>query len=296
MLLRARAPAKVNLTLHVLGRRPDGFHELDSLVAFAGCAADALTLEPGRALGLGRVDGPFSGAVTGEGDQNLVLRAARAAAERIEGLRLGVFGLTKRIPVAAGLGGGSADAGAALRLIAEANGLAADDPRLRQAAAATGSDVPACLLSRACRMSGRGETVEPLGLPPLAAVLANPLKAVSTAQVFGALGLSPGAASLEDKAGEGPAAAPASPSSPDELLSRVRHGRNDLEAPAITLLPEIAAGLESLARAEGCRVARMSGSGATAFGLFGDLGTAKRAARALAPRLPDWWIRVTLLG
>ncbi|MDR4307565.1 4-(cytidine 5'-diphospho)-2-C-methyl-D-erythritol kinase, partial [Chelatococcus sambhunathii] len=191
MPLTERAPAKVNLSLHVLGRRADGFHELDSVVAFAGCAADVVTLEPERDLALAAVDGPFAPAA-GPDTDNLVLRAARAAAERIEGLRLGAFGLTKRIPVAAGLGGGSADAGAALRLIARLNELPSDDPRLVEAAAATGSDVPVCLRSCAARMTGRGEGVEPVDLPPLAAVLANPLKGLSTADVFRGLGLAPG--------------------------------------------------------------------------------------------------------
>jgi 4-diphosphocytidyl-2-C-methyl-D-erythritol kinase len=330
MMLRARAPAKVNLTLHVLGRRADGFHELDSLVAFAGCAADALSLEPGAALSLSSVDGPFA-AAAGAGDDNLVLKAARAAAERIEGLRLGAFSLTKRIPVAAGLGGGSADAAAALRLIAEANALAPDDPRLAEAAAATGSDVPACLASRACRMTGRGEEVSPVDLPPLAAVLANPLQAVSTAGIFRALGLSPGAPlSLLAAAGRvAPADRPESggvlgmeldvevfaqsgadptrpgfarPPSPlqgegflSPILDAVVSGRNDLEPPASSLLPAIRVGLAALGAAEGCRLARMSGSGATVFGLFDDSGAARRAARSLRRRLPGWWVMPTML-
>lgn len=272
MLLRARAPAKVNLTLHVLGRRADGFHELDSLVAFAGCAADALTLEPGLPLDLA-VSGPFAGPA-GEGADNLVLKAARAAAERIEGLRLGRFALVKRIPVAAGLGGGSADAAAALRLLAEGNGLQPDDPRIVDAAAATGSDVPACLLSRAARMTGRGETVEPIAeFAPLPAVLANPLKAVSTAEIFRRLGLAPGERFVPEEAGD----------------------RNDLEPPARAILPEIGGGIATLAATSGCRLARMSGSGATVFGLYDDQRAARRAARALAENLPGWWVRPTLL-
>src|SRR5713101_1716736 len=136
------APAKVNLTLHVLGRRADGYHEIESLVAFAG-VGDALTFTPGRALALS-VDGPTASA-SGDIADNLVLKAARALAERVEGLEMGAFALSKRLPVAAGLGGGSADAAAALRLLARANRIAADDPRLMQAAQATGADVPVCL-------------------------------------------------------------------------------------------------------------------------------------------------------
>ena len=278
--LRERAPAKINLTLHVLGRRADGFHELDSLVAFAGCAADALTLEPGARLALGAIDGPFAGAA-GPDEDNLVLKAARAAAGRMEGLVLGTFSLTKRIPVAAGLGGGSADAAAALRLIARANGLSADDPRLAEAAAATGSDVPACLASRAARMTGRGERVEPVEAPRAAVLLANPLKPLSTAAVFRDLGLSPG-----DRRAAGPAA---------ERIDPMRPGGNDLEPPARALMAEIAIGVDALAALDGCRVARMSGSGATVFGLFDDQRAARRAGRELRARLPGWWIRPSML-
>lgn len=282
-MLRARAPAKVNLTLHVLGRRADGFHELESLVAFAGCAADVVALEPGGGLHLGGVDGPFAEAA-GPGEDNLVLKAARAAAERIEGLTLGAFFLTKRIPVAAGLGGGSADAGAALRLIAEANGLARDDERLVAAAEATGSDVPVCLFSRAAFMSGRGEGVAPVELQQLPAVLANPLQGLSTAQVFRSLGLAPGERREVDAAG-----------SQAGHSRSVERGRNDLEPPARALLPAVAEGLEALAATEGCRLSRMSGSGATVFGLYHDQRAARRAARELARSLPGWWIRPSLL-
>jgi 4-diphosphocytidyl-2-C-methyl-D-erythritol kinase len=284
MTLRQRAPAKVNLTLRVLGRRADGYHELDSLVAFAGCAADAVSLAPGPRLELARVDGPFADAAGPQGD-NLVLKAARAAAERIEGLTLGAFTLTKRIPVAAGLGGGSADAGAALRLIAEANGLAPDDPRLAEAAAATGSDVPACLVSRACLMTGRGEGIAPFDLPPLAAVLANPMNGLSTAAVFRALGLAPGATFYAETF----------PGGANGAGGGVFDGRNDLEPPARALMPEIAEGIAALAAAEGCRLARMSGSGATVFGLFDGQRQARAAARALKRALPGWWLRATML-
>lgn len=280
MPLRERAPAKVNLTLHVLGRRSDGYHALDSLVAFAGCAADALTLEPGPTLTLS-VAGPFADAAGADGD-NLVLKAARAAAERIEGLALGAFALVKRIPVAAGLGGGSADAGAALRLIAQANDLDPADSRLTDAAAATGSDVPACLASHALRMTGRGDILEPVEFPPMAAVLTNPMKPVATADVFRALGLS---------AGEQPAP-PLSSAHPAEEIAR---GRNDLEPAAIRIAPEIGVGLMLLASQTGCRTARMSGSGATIFGLFRTQQDARRAARALAKVAPGWWIRATML-
>ena len=182
-----KAPAKINLTLRVLGRRADGYHELESLVAFAG-VGDALTFAPGGALTLA-VSGPTAQAA-GDNADNLVLKAARALAGRIAGLTLGGFALSKRLPVAAGLGGGSADAAAALRLLARANGVALDDPRLMQAAQATGSDVPVCLDPKPRLMRGVGDVLSaPLDLPRLFAVLVNPGVAVSTRDVFAALNL-----------------------------------------------------------------------------------------------------------
>src|SRR6195256_4015058 len=171
-----KAPAKINLTLHVLGRRADGYHEIESLVAFAG-VGDALSFTPGRALAL-TVGGPTA-AAAGDTADNLVLKAARALAEQVEGLQLGRFALSKRLPVAAGLGGGSADAAAALRMLARSSHLAPDDPRLLQAARATGADVPVCLDPRPRLMRGIGDILsEPLDLPKLAAGLVTPCVAV----------------------------------------------------------------------------------------------------------------------
>ncbi len=184
------APAKVNLTLRVLGRRADGYHELESLVVFADCG-DRLTFAPGGALSL-----TLSGATAaqaGSDADNLVLKAARALAARIPSVTLGAFHLDKNLPVAAGLGGGSSDAAAALRLIMRANGLAPDDPQLYEAARATGADVPVCLNPRPRLMRGIGERLsEPLTLPPLPAVLVNPGVALATKDVFA--GWKPGAA------------------------------------------------------------------------------------------------------
>jgi 4-diphosphocytidyl-2-C-methyl-D-erythritol kinase len=283
-----RAPAKVNLTLHVLGRRTDGWHELDSVVAFAGCC-DWLAFEPADGLSL-TVDGPTALAA-GPADGNLVLRAARALAERVARLRLGCFHLRKVLPVAAGLGGGSSDAAAALRALAAANGLAPDDTRLFAAAATVGADVPVCVDPRARRMSGRGERLGgALRLPPLPAVLANPGAAVATPAVFAALGLNPGA-SLD---------APAAPrleagSDAARALSALQGGRNDLQASAMQLAPSIGDTLDALTRLDGARLARMSGSGATCFALFDDRHAAARAARALAGAHPAWWVRATYL-
>ena len=181
-LLVENAPAKVNLTLRVLGRRSDGYHDIESLVAFADFG-DRLSFLRGDKLTLA-VEGP-SAAEAGGGDDNLVLKAARALAAQCPDLVLGAFSLDKRLPVAAGLGGGSSDAAAALRLLAKANRLPLDDPRLYAAARATGADVPVCLDPRPRIMRGIGEMLSaPLSLPPLPAVLVNPGVALATKAVF----------------------------------------------------------------------------------------------------------------
>ncbi|MHB2166955.1 4-(cytidine 5'-diphospho)-2-C-methyl-D-erythritol kinase [Alsobacter sp. R-9] len=281
-MLRDRAPAKVNLTLHVLGRRNDGFHDLLSLVAFAG-VGDGLVLEAGRSLAV-KVEGPTA-AQAGPDDDNLVLRAAHHLAALVPGLVAGRFRLTKRLPVAAGLGGGSSDAAAALRLLARANGLPPDDPRLAEAARRTGSDVPVCLAPRARVMAGTGHEVgPPVPLDPLFALLVNPRVAVPTPAVFRGLALAPGQA--------GPSAGFTAPSDPTAWANE---GRNDLEPPAIATAPAVADVLLALRGLPGCRLARMSGSGATCFALFPDCHAAARAARALRALHPDWWISPTVL-
>ena len=281
-MLTARAPAKVNLTLHVLGRRADGFHDLDSLVAFAG-VADRLTFLPGADLGLS-VHGPTAPQAGADSD-NLVLRAARHLAARVPNLEMGHFALEKRLPVAAGVGGGSSDAAAALRLLAQHNALAPNDARVIEAARATGSDVPVCLDPRARTMRGAGETVgAPLAMPNLYAVLVNPRVAVETAPVFKALGLTPGtvlAAQSVDVA--------------TISLASIIAGRNDLEAQAKRVAPVIGDVLAALAALPGNRLARMSGSGATCFALFDTCHAAARGARLLRLGHPDWWITPTLL-
>src|SRR3954463_4309632 len=185
-LLTDEARAKVNLTLRVDGRRVDGYHDLESVVAFCDCA-DRLTLEPGTELSL-TTAGPRAGDC-GEASDNLVLKAARLLGERVSDLKAGEFILDKVLPVAAGIGGGSADAAAALRLLARANKLEQDDPRLIEAARLTGADVPVCLSSHACVMTGVGETLLPLSLPKMPCVLVNPCVPVATRDVFAALGL-----------------------------------------------------------------------------------------------------------
>ncbi|MBY6242547.1 4-(cytidine 5'-diphospho)-2-C-methyl-D-erythritol kinase [Methylosinus sp. Sm6] len=287
-MLATRAPAKINLTLHILGRRDDGYHELESLVAFSG-GGDALRLAPGPELTL-IVDGPTA-AAAGDGSDNLVLRAARRLAERVPGLTLGAFRLTKYLPVAAGVGGGSSDAAAALRLIAAANGLADDDPRLMEAARATGSDVPVCLDPRARFMRGAGEAVgETLRLPPLPAVLLNPGAPVATASVFQRLGLAPG-----ERTSAGAHPAIASGLDAEALLAALRRGRNDMEDAACLEAPVIVHALAVLSAARGCRLARMSGSGATCFALFSTRHAAAAAAAAIARQNPAWWVKTAAL-
>lgn len=295
--LSERAPAKVNLTLCVRRRRPDGYHDLESLVVFAA-TGDSLDFLPGGAGYRLTVAGRHAAAAGPAGD-NLVLKAARLLAERVPGLPGGAFRLVKRLPVAAGLGGGSSDAAAALRLLARAGGLDPGDARLIEAARLTGSDVPVCLAGRARMMRGTGADLGPaLDLPGLPAVLVNPGMAVPTPAVFARLGLPPGA----DHAGD-PAADVESLDWPHGLRARLEclvalaaASRNDLEAPALAMAPVIGDALARLRRAPGCRLARMSGSGATVFGLFDSARSAAVAARSLRGDHPDWWIRLTRLG
>lgn len=286
--LAARAPAKINLTLHVQGRRADGYHELQSLVAFAG-VCDHLTLTPGGALSL-TVDGPTAQAA-GAGDDNLVLRAARNLAQRVDGLKVGAFALTKYLPVAAGVGGGSSDAAAALRLLAQLNDIALEAPLLVEAARETGADVPVCLDPAARMMTGAGETLGPkLGLPAMPAVLVNPRVPVETRAVFAELGLKPG-----DPYGFGKHPVIEEGMNADALLSALKKGRNDLEDPAGVLAREIVAVLAVLGAARGAKLARMSGSGATCFALFADRHQAARAARVIERDHSNWWAKATLL-
>lgn len=288
VVLHERARAKINLTLHVLGRRADSYHELESLVVFAG-VCDHLWLDPRAPLSLA-VAGPTAQAAGGGAD-NLVLRAARNLGERIEGLRVGAFRLAKYLPVAAGVGGGSSDAAAALRLLARLNDLPADDPRVMEAARATGADVPVCLAQRARMMGGAGERLgPPLALAPLFAVLVNPRVPVETRAVFARLGLAPG-----QKYGFGAHPPVAEGADAPALMAALRRARNDLEDPAGVVAREIVDVLAVLGAARGAKLARMSGSGATCFALFENRQRAARAARAILRDHPGWWTRATVL-
>ena len=272
------APAKINLTLRVLGRRKDGYHELESLVVFADLA-DTLTLQPGGTAALD-VCGPFA-AASGPVADNLVLKALAALRQRVDGLQAGRFLLEKRIPVAAGIGGGSADAAAALRLLARVNGIAPDNPRLATAALMVGADVPVCLEARSRIMRGLGERLSaPLKLPLLPAVLVNPGVPLATRAVFAKFaGAAGGPESLGDV-----------PRDFDALIEFLGRQGNDLTAAAIACVPAIADLLDALRVLPGVRLARMSGSGPTCFALFGSRDEASAAAQRLTAAHTDWWI------
>ena len=282
-MIRVEAPAKLNLYLHVTGRRDDGYHELDSLVTFAALA-DRLEIAPAEALHLS-VSGPFAAGLNA-GD-NLAALAAAALAERL-GRPAGVrIALEKRIPVAAGLGGGSADAAAVLRGLAKLWRLDAGHAgALRETALALGADVPVCLDPGAAYMAGIGEALSaPPHLPPCAALLVNPGVPVPTGPVFAALR---GPFSERARFEESPADAPA-------LAALLAARRNDLEQPALAQVPAIGHVLRRLAAAPGCLLARMSGSGGTCFGLFEDEARAAHAAAVIARDHPAWWLHPTRL-
>src|SRR3984893_1703229 len=256
------ARAKVNLTLRVVGRRVDGFHDLESVVAFADCA-DRLTLMPGPGLSL-PTTGPLAQAC-GEAADNLVFKAAQLLGDRVGGLKLGDFTLEKVLPVAAGLGGGSAEAAAALRLLAQANGLASDDARLIEVARLTGADVPVCLNSRACVMTGVGETLLPLSVPKMPCVMVNPCVPVATRDVFAALGLRNGDLLVGASDVMRAAAWPEPGASVEDWVEALATGANDLEAPAIRIQPVIRAVLSALPASDGAWPARVVGAGAACF-------------------------------
>jgi len=264
------APAKVNLTLHVTGRREDGYHLLDSLVVFCG-VGDVIRVAPADTLSL-RVTGPMGAGIPVD-DSNLVLRAARL----LDTGKGAAITLEKHLPMASGIGGGSSDAAATLRALAEMWGVPLPETR---ATMALGADLPVCMAPGAWRMQGLGEELAPLsGLPMLWMVLVNPGVPVSTPAVFKALG----------KRDNPPM--PALPEFPDAqaLADFVARQRNDLEPAARAVAPVIGDVVDAIAETDGCLVARMSGSGATCFGLYTEAAAAAAAADRISAARPEWW-------
>jgi 4-diphosphocytidyl-2-C-methyl-D-erythritol kinase len=280
-VIREAAPAKINLFLHVGPRRADGFHPLQSLAVFTGLG-DVLEIEKAPDLSLS-VQGPFAKGLDGEGD-NLVLRAARSLLEdATPGSGGAHLTLTKNLPVASGIGGGSADAAAALRGLSALWGRSGQD--LHGIAARLGSDIPVCLDSAPAFMEGRGEILRPVRSVPLVPMLlVNPGVAVPTGDVF---------AALEARSGVDLTLPGGNFQDTADLLRLLDATRNDLEPPAIRLQPVIADVLNAIAALPGALLARMSGSGATCFGIFADADCCNRAAKTLGQAQPGWWVQAT---
>lgn len=276
------APAKINLFLHVLGRQADGYHRLDSLIAFAELG-DRVDVAPAADLTLA-IDGAFAPGLS-TGEDNLVLRAARAlsaaAGRHVPGAAIR---LTKNLPVASGIGGGSSDAAATLKALEALWRLDLGDAALARLGLALGADVPVCLLGETARVAGIGESLSPAGaLPPFGVVLANPAVPVPTAAVFKAL-----RGRYSGPAGEAPATASAR-----EFAAWLGRCGNDLAAPAIEIAPIIGEVLAALGATGECLLARLSGSGATCFALYPDDHAAEAATRVIRAAHPGWWAAAT---
>ena len=289
MTITETAPAKLNLTLQVVGRRADGYHLLDSLVTFTAFG-DSVAVTAADELNL-RLDGPFGDILLGDPAENLVLRAARLLAEHAGITPKAAITLTKRLPVASGIGGGSSDAAATLRALVRLWEIAISPEDLAAIALRLGADVPVCLARRTARLEGVGERITPApALPAVAMVLVNPGIGLATPKVF---------AARRGDFSTGPGPAGVFATSPPDLAALVAglagHG-NDLTAPAITLLPVIADCLARLEAQPGCRLARMSGSGATCFGFFDSPALATAAATTIAATAPGWWAVATRLA
>jgi 4-diphosphocytidyl-2-C-methyl-D-erythritol kinase len=275
------APAKINLFLHVGPKRADGFHALESLVVFAR-VGDELAFERADELSL-TIDGPFAGALS-SGFDNLVLKTASALADYAEVRKGAHMTLTKNLPVASGIGGGSADAAATLRGLTRLWNLSIAQEQLRKIGETLGSDVPVCIDSKPAWMEGRGETVTVLsGVPEVPMVLVNPGVAVPTGKVF---------AALKKRRGVGLPHPPAMKSA-SELIAYLKTTANDLEAPARAIAPVIGEVLDALSPQPGLLLARMSGSGATCFALFGNMEQTQEATTAIRAKHGSWWLAAT---
>lgn len=288
-MLTAFAPAKVNLFLHVGAVQADGYHPISSLMAFADIG-DRLSLSPSDHPEF-VIDGEFAADLDPEGD-NLVVRAWQALMARARGPQAPCrVMLTKSIPIAAGLGGGSSDAGAALRLLRDGLGLRMDDAALLEIAAELGADGPACFTARPVIAEGRGERLIPApALPPIEAVLVNPRTPCSTPAVYRA---------FDASGASGDASVPPLPGAfadVQELAAMLSYCRNDLEAPAISVAPVIAQVLEVLRAEPETLLARVSGSGATCFALTASEIEAEGLAASISGVRPHWWVRRCRLG
>lgn len=286
---REPAPAKINLTLEIAGRRADGFHELASLVAFAD-VGDTVTLDLERGPDVS-VSGPFADGLVGA---NILERVLSSVRERAPHLRLGAVRLVKDLPIAAGIGGGSADAGALLRALKRANASEENSVDWAALACGLGADVPVCFDAKAAWMTGAGATLWKIagGVPVLDAVVVNPqarVPADKTAQVFRALAAPPLPSDY---------AAPSPPAFRDraEVLAFMRARGNDLADAAAAVVPEVRDVLDALGRAGDVQNAALSGAGPTAFAVFPDAATAERACALLSDAHPDWWCRTVRLG
>ena len=281
------ARAKVNLTLHIKGKRRDGYHELESLVVFAD-VSDELVFTPASEDRFS-LEGPFAGLVDGE---NLVLKAKRAFASWLGVTVSGDFCLKKNIPVAAGLGGGSSDAAAAIRALLKVYDRDEDTKTFIRQSASIGADVPVCLQNSAAWMCGLGERVTPVSsLTPLPALLVNPGIKLSTAAVFKTLNAKP----LQPEEAGAPPSFPGW-RNPREAAVWLNEGRNDLEAPAIALEPAVKKVLDALRHLDDCMLSRLSGSGPTCFGIFLSQDAAAEAASEMRRSHPNWWVQATTLS
>lgn len=286
-ILSELARAKVNLTLRILGKRPDGYHELESLVVFAD-VGDTLSLTPGEGMRL-ETGGPFAGALAEAlHSENLVLSACGEFLKAWPKARAGRFHLTKKLPVASGIGGGSADAAAALRLLMCANPEIAAGEKISGIARKLGADVAVCLESRAAFMGGIGDKVTLIDeLPKMAIVLVNPGQVLATRDVFFALHAAEMTEEIADKIND----VPRMFSALDEVAGFIHAAGNDLLPAAASLVPVIGDVQEALISMDGCMAASLSGSGATCFGLFRDERQAAIAAEILSENYPAWWVR-----
>ena len=279
------APAKINLYLHITGRRADGYHYLDSLVAFTNIG-DTLRLEPSDHFEFS-IEGPMADELRAfDPESNLAVRAVRMLSAELNKPLTGKLTLVKNLPIASGIGGGSTDAAAALRLFAAREKMPPDAALLHSIAASLGQDIPCCLAGETCYFRDIGNVTDPGPKLPLThIVLVNPGLSLPTPSVY--------------KARTGTFSAPAqlseTPQTPQELATMLHERNNDLTTSAISLCPAIADILAAIAAQEDCLLVRMSGSGATCFGLFADRSSTKKAATALHQAHPDWWVAQALI-